>query len=144
MKQHFVTFYSPGTFVAEHSELPIDAWDVDKAVNMARNIKERYGATPYGFEFTTRERGAKDLDSKISKTSNFYFLGGKIETIEEVAARADPKEAILLSNMRCNGWKRIIENRNSWRWTQPLKDTDIVLDYKVMTTERESGQEKSR
>ena len=48
MEKHFVTFYSPGTFAAETSRKPIESWDVDKAVAMSKEIKERHGALPYG------------------------------------------------------------------------------------------------
>lgn len=49
MKKHFVIFYSPGTFFNEESTLPIDSWDIDKAIEMSKSIKERYNATPFGF-----------------------------------------------------------------------------------------------
>ena len=130
MQKHFVTFYSPGTFVSETTERAIAAWDVKAAMKMANEIIERYGATPYSFRFTTRSRGPNDLDSKQSAQSPFYFLGGKVESVADVERRADPKESILLSNMKGNGWNRIITNDNSWRWTQPLEDDDVVLDYK--------------
>ena len=129
MEKHFVTFYSPGTLMSEVSVKPIDAWDVEAATEMARSIMERHGATPYGFRFTTRSRGDDDLDSKVSKTSPTYFLGGRIETLEEVEARDDPNEKILRFNMRSNGWSRIVVNDNSWRVTQPLEDGDVVLDF---------------
>lgn len=128
MEKHFVTFYSPGTFVAEQSEKPIRSWDVKEAVRMARSVKERYGAKPYGFRFTTRGRGPDDLDSKVIKSSGLYWLGGKVETLEEVNARNDPKEETLRANMRCNGYKKIVTNTNSWRWTMPLEEGDTVLD----------------
>lgn len=128
MKQHFVTFLSPGTFVAEQTTKEIDFWDTDTAVKMSKKIKERYGALPYGFYFSTRERQDNELDSKETKTSNMYYLGGKIETLEEVKARKDPKEKILISNMEINGWERIVINTNSWKWTQPLEKDDVVLD----------------
>ena len=128
MKRHFVTFYSPGTFVAEATTLPIKSWSVPLAISMSRGILERHGATPYGFEFSTRERKTKDLDSKTVATSNLYYLGGKVETIDEVRARKDPKEKTLLSNMEINGWKKIVVNDNSWRWTQPYRAGDVVLD----------------
>ena len=105
MKKHFVTFYSPGTMVAEGTTLPIEEWNVDRAVEMAKGIVERYGATPYGFRFSTRARTEDDLDSKVVEQSGMYFLGGKIETLEEVEARNDPNEAILRSNMRGNGYE---------------------------------------
>lgn len=127
--KHFVTFYSPGTFVAETSEREIASWDVDQAVEMARSISERYSATPYGFQFSTRERGDDDFNSKETARSGTYYLGGKVETLEQLKARATDKERILVSNMEGNGWKRIITNDNSWRWTQPLEDGDVVLDF---------------
>lgn len=127
MKQHFVTFYSPGTFFAEETTKPIDEWDPEAAIIMAEGIVERHGAKPYGFAFSTRERGGADLDSRQTAKSGMYFLGGRIETLEEVEARNDPKERVLRSNMRGNGWDRIVVNDNSWRTVQPLRDGDVVL-----------------
>ncbi len=127
VEKHFVTFYSPGTFFAEHTEKPIDSWNTDLAVKMSKNISERYSAKPYGFQFTTRARGEQDLDSKVVKKSPLYYIEGKVETLKQVEARNDPKESILVSNMRCNKWKRVITTQTPWRWTQPLEDGDIVL-----------------
>ena len=128
MEKHFVTFYSPGTLVAEVSLKPIDAWDVDTAVEMAKAIVERHGAKPYGFLFTTRSRGEDDLDSEVSERSPMHYLGGKVETLDQIEARNDPKDKILRENMRNNGWDRVITNSNSWSWTLPLKPDDIVLE----------------
>src|ERR1035437_6950098 len=129
VSKHFVTFFSPGTFVSETSEVPIKEWDTKLAMKMADGITERYNATPYGFQFTTRERGPKDLDSKVVKTSNTYYLGGHLETLEEVERRNDPKEEILRDNMRFNDWNRIIINDNSWRYTGVFNDGDVILNY---------------
>ena len=131
MKKHFVTFLSPGTFVAEQTEKPIASWDVEEAVKMARKIKERYSARPYGFQFSTRERGPDDLDSKVTKRSGTYFLGGKVETLAEIEARNDPKEEILRSNMRGNRWHKVVTNTNSFRVTLPLEKDDHILDVKL-------------
>ena|SRR5581483_5065315 len=129
LQQHYVTFFSPGTFVAEQNVEKVDSWDVEAATERAKTVLERHGATPYGFQFTTRARGEDDLDAKETARSPFYYLGGKIETLAEIEARADPKERILLGNMRSNGYDRVIVNDNSWRWTQPLLPTDVVLDF---------------
>lgn len=128
MEKHFVQFLSPGTFVSEMTEKPIDAWDIETAVLMAAEITERHGAKPYGFRFTTRGRGPDDLDSKQTARSGVYYLGGKIETLAEVEARNDPDERILLSNMRANGYDRIVVNTNSWRFTAGLNAGDVVLN----------------
>ena len=129
MERHFVTFYSPGTFMAEDTTRPIDSWDVEAAKEMARNIKERYDATPYGFRFTTRGRTDEELDSKVIATSPMYYLGGRVRTLAEVKAEKNPDEEILVRNMECNGYDRVITNDNSWRWTQPLQGDDVVLEW---------------
>lgn len=128
MTRHFVTFLSPGTFVAEQSTKPIESWDVDKALEMSRDVKERYGATPYGFYFTTRARTDDELDSKVVEKSPLHYIGGRIRTLEEVEADNDPQEEILRSNMRCNGYSRVWESTEGWKWTQPLNDDDVVLE----------------
>lgn len=126
---HFVTFFSPGTFVAETSTRPIEEWNTELACEMAHEITERYNATPYGFRFHTRERGPNDLDSEQTQQSAIYYLGGKIETLAEIEARDDPSEKVLLSNMKTNGYDRVLVNTNSWKWTAPLEPGDIVLDW---------------
>lgn len=128
MKKHFVIFFSPGTFVAEQSPKPIESWDTDKAVEMSKDIKERNGALPYGFCFTTRERKDDELDSRETKRSGMYYLGGKVLTLEDVKARNDPNDLTLISNMKGNKWGKVVVNNNSWRWTQPFQDDDVVLD----------------
>lgn len=130
MKKHFVTFYSPGSFVSETSRMEIESWDVKKAVEMSKTIKERYGATPYGFKFSTNSREGDELDSKETASSNFYYLGGKIITLDEIVAQNDPSNSILISNMKCNNWDRVVENTNSWKTTQPLRDGDVILESK--------------
>lgn len=103
MEKHFVIFFSPGTFVAESSQKPIDSWDVQTAVDMARTITERHNATPYGFCFVTRRREVDDLDSREVARSKMYYLGGEVLTLEQVKARNNPDERILVSNMEVNG-----------------------------------------
>lgn len=113
--------------MSEQTEKPIESWDVKKARKMAEKVTERYGATPYGFYFSTRERGPKDLDSKKVKTSGVYYLNCRVRTIEEVREKADPKESILLSNMEGNGWKAVVETTKGWKGTYPLEKGDTVL-----------------
>lgn len=129
MQKHFVIFFSPGTFIAEQSEYPIESWDVQKAIEMAQSVKERYNTTPYGFQFTTRERKDNELDSREVERSGMYFLGGEVLTVEQIRERNDPKERTLLLNMEGNGWDKIVVNTNSWRWTEPLRKGDVVLDF---------------
>jgi len=44
----------------------------------------------------------------------------------EIAAKGDPRDSILLSNMRCNGWPSVIYSR--WgNWPQPFDATKVVV-----------------
>jgi hypothetical protein len=131
MQKDYVRYFSPGTFVSETTEKLIDVWDVDKAIEMAHDVVERYHAVPYAFQFVTYSRGDEDLDSHQSAKSCMYFLGGKIETLAEIEARNDPKEEILRSNMRSGGYDKIVVNDNSWRSTMPFGENDIMLDVKL-------------
>ena len=146
MRKHYVKFYCPGSLFAETSTRDIDSWDVDKAVELSSGIIQRYSAKPYGFRFITvltadpvsdGEGGMLDIQPKQVAESAMYYLGGEIHTLEEIKARADPKEEILLSNMQSNGWDKIIINNNSWRASQPFGDDDILLEQPAWAQKKE-------
>lgn len=127
VQQHYVTFYSPGTFLAEDRREPIDSWDVGEALRRAARVKERYGATPYGFRFTTRGRTANELDSREIAASPMHYFGVVVETLETLKERGHAGDRILISNMECNGWDRVVRTVNGWAWSQPLRPDDVVL-----------------
>ena len=130
MEKNFVKYLSPGSFVSEETIKPIDSWDVKTAIEMAREIKERHGATPYGFVFITKSRTDEELDSSITETSPMHYLGGKVYTLQEIKERKNRNDEILIRNMECNGWDCVIENNNSYKYTAIFKDNDILLDIK--------------
>jgi hypothetical protein len=127
MEKHFVTFYSPGTFVSETSTKEIAAWDADLAVSMARDIKERHAAKPYGFRFETQV--SDGWEPKTVRNSGMYYLGGRLLTIDDIP---DTKENETLRwNMSINDIKTVIENTNSWKVTMPFdKNKDTLLEFK--------------
>ena len=127
MEKHFVKFFSAGTFGAEQPVKEIDSWDVDKAIEMSKEITERYGAKPYGFRFFTKGRTEADLDSKVVAESGTYFINGVVETLEEIKAKGDPNNRILISNMECNGWNKVVTTYNPYKWTQPFTENDTVV-----------------
>lgn len=128
MERHFVTFLSPGTFFAESSTLPIKSWDVDAAMMMADTVKERYNATPYAFYFSTRARSDEELDSSQVKRSTNYFLPHcGVMTLDELKAKNDPKDSILISNMECNGYDKVAFTTSGWKWTQLFGKDDVLL-----------------
>ena len=127
MKQDYVTFYSPGTMVAEHRTVEIASWNVTKALEMMPDIEERHGARPYGFMFMTKKRGFRDFEPKVIKRSGMYYVNCRVETLEEIESRSEPREATLLQNMKSNGWDKVVSPRKGWAWSQPLQDGDTVL-----------------
>ena len=128
MEKNFVTFYSPGTFVAETTTKPIESWDVEKAREMAEAVTERYNATPYGFRFSTRGRSDNELDSKVLRESPMYYLNCRVVTLDQLKERNNPKDSILISNMEINGWDKIVQSKRCWAWSQPLEKGDVVLE----------------
>lgn len=128
LEKHFVTFYSPGTFVAETNIEEIDSWDVEEACKRAKKIKQRYDARPFAFDFQTRGREENELDSRVLRRSPTYYINGKVFTLEDIEAENDPRNKTLLTNMRCNGWDRIVRTNNSWAHTDIFADDDQIVN----------------
>lgn len=148
MRKHQVTFYSPGTLFSESSIYDIDSWDTAKAVELAEKVMERYNAKPYGFVFETvivaedvpdGEGGTLKVQSKLVKKSGIHFLGGRLETYDDVLDRNDKKEEILRSNMRGNEMWIVCVNDNSWRSTIPFDEKDCIVDARGMVIEHGSN-----
>lgn len=142
---HYVTFVSPGTLVPETTTRPIAAWDPRLAVELAESVRERYGARPYGFTFETHLEGDPVPDGRGGTlavrprklcSSAFHFLGGRVETLDEVEARAVASESILRSNMRGNGIAVVLVNSNSYRATLPFEAEHLVVDAVGAVVER--------
>jgi len=129
MIKHFVTFYSPGTFVSERTIQEIPEWDVREAVKRASKITERYNSRPYGFRFHTEEGGDGRWEPKRIGESGTHYINGKLETLAEFEARNDPGEEILRSNMRGNDdWKTIVRGVSGWKWTMSFENGDVLVN----------------
>jgi len=128
LKKNFVKFLSPGTFMSEYTTKEITTWNVDEAIEMHKDIVERYGAKPYAFMFVTIGRADDELNSRVLDQSNLYYINGKIQTLEEIKAKNDPEDRILIGNMERNGWDKVVVTYSPYRWTMPLMEGDIVLN----------------
>lgn len=128
MKKHFVEFASPGTFFAESTSKEIDSWSVPDALKLMAGIVERHNARPYGFRFYTMERGDSDLNASRTETSQFYFVNCDVLTAEEILADDNPDYAIMRSNVRANGIKRIARTRKGWLAHLPMDDKDEAIE----------------
>lgn len=148
-RQHFVVFYSPGTFFAEQTDRPVTEWNPTEATALAASVSERYGAAPYGFRFETRivadpipdgEGGALKVESRTVEQSGTYFLRARLETFDTIEARASSSEDILRDNMRCNGWPIVVvcdeAGGHRWKSVQPFTETDFVVDAAGLIVKR--------
>lgn len=56
----------------------------------------------------------------------YYHPESKVMTLKEIEERNDPRDRILLENMRCNGWDSMIFSR--WgNWPQPYNSDRICI-----------------
>lgn len=135
-QKHYVTFSSPGTMFAEQSSREIDSWSPELACRLAKEINERHGSKPYGFQFETRlvadpvsdgQGGTLKVQPKTISKSGTYFITGTILRLDEIPET--PENSILRSNMRSNGYPVVIENCNSWKSVNPFNSGDFLVDW---------------
>lgn len=152
MRQHSVTFYSPGTFVSESTTKPIGEWETEQAMKMAGDVSERYGAKPFGFRFHTHivsgdvpdgEGGALKVQPREVAASSMHHINATVETFDDVEARGDEKESIMRSNMRCNGYPLVAITTNSFKSTQPFGVDDVLVNADGVITGKGSDEEYS-
>jgi hypothetical protein len=109
-----VTFYSPGTFVAEYREIHTLMTDPNEIKLLGQEIVERHGAKPHSFTI--------EGDPKT-----YWFGKNKVIAYADIP---DTKEnEVLRWNMQFNQWSHIIENSNSWKFTAPYNpEKDVILE----------------
>jgi hypothetical protein len=122
--KHFVTFLLPGFICAETSEREIENWDIEKAKEY---YEECTYIKPYGFYFTTYERTDIDWGPKEIAHSGTYFINGTVKTLEEVKAENNPRNEILIDNMRINKWDKIVTTQSGF--TQPFLEDDKNITF---------------
>ena len=119
MTKHFVEFHYPGTFVAETAVVEITSRDADF------NIPK----TCFGFVFFDREYVTVDgeqLSGSRKNESNFWYFGTVYTLHQLEVLNTNSKYDVLLSNMKCNKWPRVVRTRCGN--FQPLEAGDVVLN----------------
>ena len=100
----YVEFFFPGVMFDESSVKEVTNRDT-KGVNVPNGA--------FGFRFfdvkTTEEDGVK-MESDRLNESPMYYYGGRVMTLADVR-REMPDSHTLISNMRGNGYKRVIRCR---------------------------------
>jgi hypothetical protein len=117
MKQHYVTFLSPGSFFPEESTRKVDGWYPD----LERQSLLADGA--FAFYFTTRERADDELDSRQTAKSGRYYLGGEVFHLSSLPQ--DAAHRTLRSNIEQFEGQNAIKCRTG-NW-QPFLPADTLL-----------------
>ena len=116
MLQQYVEFFFPGSFVSETSTQPVD--DRRAIADLPKGA--------YGYRFFAREevkQGDEVLVGKNKDYSAYTFLG-EVLTAADIA-KLPGDHTILLSNMRCNDWPRVVRTvRGNF---QPLREGDVCV-----------------
>jgi len=115
MIKYFVEYLQPGILMAEtyNKEIP------------AREIQYAPENCP-GFRFYDREvveLDGEELQGKPKNYSNYFYRGTEL-TLEKVKETMSDHR-ILIENMECNHYDRVVQIKNGQIW--PLHDGDIVL-----------------
>lgn len=112
-----VTFYSPGTFVAEENYADIEGKNLDEiikqATEKAKTIVQRHNAFPYAFTV----KGDK---------KTYYLPHCKVTKACDIPRTKENN--ILISNCEDNGWNRIVETTKGWKTTRPFTDDCRLLN----------------
>lgn len=132
--KHYVTFYSPGSFMPETDTVEFPSIDLKAIAAKAKTLSQRYGAKPFGFRVETKEyEEIITKDDKVFRTktettysSGIYFLTGRVLTLNDVPDTQENR--ILRSNMEGNK-KVCVENTNSYRHTSFFNQEDKIIDW---------------
>lgn len=117
MEVTYIEFMHPGTFLAEASSRAVPS----------RELPETIPGRTTGYRFFTRQETEVNGEKLVGQPKEYsgwtYF--GTERTAEEVQALDDDRYRVLRSNVRINGWKRVVQTTyGNW---YPLQDEDRVI-----------------
>lgn len=124
MKQEtrtYAEFFYPGSFVAETSEVQVPDRGIPADVP-----RGAYGVRFFDRVVVTTTAGDREVETRSERLdiSGVSYFDARVMTLADVE-REMPGERILLDNMRCNRWDRVV--RTNRGWMQPFRDGDSVV-----------------
>lgn len=120
-REQMVEYLYPGSFVSEASSVVCGHNNADQIecpdCAFAFRFFDRVTQT------ATLEDGRTHDHVERENVGGWYYPGGEVLTVEDVEA-LDGDHRILLSNMRCNGWDKVVRSRLGN--FQPFDAADVV------------------
>lgn len=122
---NFIEFYIPAIYVPGLIETRkikkiITSWNIKKARKIYFRLMGENGVRPYAFRFISKGLGGM-------RYSGYHYIDGTVETLEKIKAKNDPKNKILIENMECNKWEKVITLYTPYKWTVPFDKNDVVV-----------------
>lgn len=121
--KQYIEFFYPGLFVSESSE--------QEVADRTPPVELPKGA--YGYRFFARSEVTHDGETLRGQPKDYSGMTyyGEVMTLEEVKALTPSGDyRILVSNMECNGWGRVV--RTVRGQFMPLNDGDSVVAPNAM------------
>jgi len=115
MIKNYVEFIYAGTFLSESSTEAIGS----------RNQEIVMPEGAYGYRLFDRVEHTIDGELLVGKGKNYsaWHYKGEVYDAERVE-REVPNSSVLLSNMRINGWSKVLKCNQGFI---PLRDNDVVI-----------------
>lgn len=117
MIKTYVEFFVPGSFFSESSVKEVT--DRSSPKNIPDNV--------FAYRFYDIEEvvlNGEKLKSNTKNHSGMYYFG-KAYTLSEIKENF-PSQEILISNMKCNNWKKVVKTKMGN--FQPLNENDVVFN----------------
>jgi hypothetical protein len=135
-KYYTVSFFSPGTFFSETSHKDFQELDLKKICAVAKTMKERHNASPYGFVWEYRElptdlpqiEGYKlEVTPKvIEKSTGIIYITGEIIYSKDLISERD---RILKFNLERNYDGVGVINKNSYIFHAGFNEGDMIIGW---------------
>ena len=120
MLKTYVEYLYPGIIVSEGDSKKIEKRDVELAKNEMPN-------NSFGFKFKERTEvettDGEILFGNFKNESGWYYIGEEY-SLDRVR-KEKPNQRILISNMECNHWNRMVMTKFGQSF--PLNENDVVL-----------------
>lgn len=122
--KHYIKLFYPGAFF---SDTAIQEIESREKFEIPKNV--------YAYQFFDKEEFEVNGEAFTSKEKNFsptYYFGVELELSAVINKYG--KQSIVVQNMECNGWDKVIETEFGQCF--PLNEKDIVLPKRI---EAENG-----
>ncbi|KQW72338.1 hypothetical protein [Ensifer sp. Root127] len=125
MSTKHIRFLFDASFKSTEYVVETSSWDVEAAAGIAHRLTLERGVQPYAFWFESREPG-HGPEPKISGT---YYLGGKLQTLDELRAENDPSAVIMIHHLEARGIERVVTTNCPCLASFPFRDGDHILEW---------------